>query len=1082
MRKLILLLSLFIVFKANSQALRTVDTTINSWKTIITYPAGYTAEADRYYPMMVFFPGYGEAGGSYAQLRLYGPHARIAGGWDATTTIAGVTHKWIVVSLSQVPGFDVNSLARTRINTLLTFLRVKTNGVAITGLSAGGHACGIMATEDPFDNTAPYGPFPYADGISAIWSCQGVQPDDNTDYLNKFKNYARNNRSGTYLGMWGTSDGSRAMPDIEASMNAAVANSAIVISSAEAHNGTAFNHYYGSSGGAAPFTYNIGGVIQDGYQWMLRQLDTTVYSPGGVDVSPLTNQTYYLPTTSTSITGVASGGTTPYTYAWTRISGPNTPTMTNGTTATVTLGVGATPLVIGTYVYRITVTDAGSATSFEEVTITVKYSTADLSISSNSPSGVTTTASLTSTTSPNHDIISTKWTKLSAPGYTPKKVVFIGSSTVAGYGTTGYVSGGANVNSFVSLFRSWAVANGLASSVINLGQSSTNIYNGMVTGYIPPTTPNDRSMYTPIAGKNLTEAFAQNADIIIISYPSNNYDAFTVTEVMTALRLYKTTIEGAGKVFFVSTCQPRPGFSPTEELKLIEFSDSIRAQFPNNYLEYYNPLADEINPQAFVPAYDFGDGVHSNDAGHIQLFNQTVAANIFKSFVSSTSAITTPTTNNTGLTSLTVGTHKFQVSIADNRGLAASSISTVTSVASPCNVAAPVTYTLNNTGTAGEIYRPSGASWKGGDTVKITGTSYPNGIEFYDIHGDECRPLVIIPSTKLGTLFLRLKGGTSYIKVLGGDSLYGIKVDGNPLSMEKVHHIEIDNVETTNGSTGFWLRFDVDYADQTTWYPNFPMAKIAIKNSWVHDIGGEGMYIGNTSPGGYHVTSPYTGDTVIHSNRLDTVEIANCIVERTTWDAIQVSNSRTGNKIHHNIIRNYGTLNISSQQAGIILGGNCMGDIYNNSITKGSGNGIQYFGYGQSNIYNNLIDSAGYSGRTSGAPLFTLLGDQSIYTNDNAFTPAPGEVMTPAHSANIYNNIIKHYQNCEAVRVANGAGTSANSSTHDNQFLIPGATTGWQALRILQSPGGSTEYNNTLISTVPPASFIRIPLTRFKQL
>ena len=48
-----------------------------------------------------------------------------------------------------------------------------------------------------------------------------------------------------------------------------------------------------------------------------------------------------------------------------------------------------------------------------------------------------------------------------------------------------------------------------------------------------------------------------------------------------------------------------------------------------------------------------------------------------------------------------------------------------------CNTAAPVTHYLSQT-APGEIYRPNGANWKGGDTIKITGTSY-SVIEFNNV-------------------------------------------------------------------------------------------------------------------------------------------------------------------------------------------------------------------------------------------------------------------------------------------------------------------------------------------------------------
>jgi hypothetical protein len=362
MRKLLIILLLACKFVSGQT---TVDTTIGGWKAIITRPDDYFTNTDRYYPMIVFFPGAGEAGGTYAQLRTYGPHARIAGGWNGTETIGNGVHKFILVSLSQSPTYDVNSLAKAKITTLLSILRVKTDGVAITGLSAGGHACGIMSTEDAFDDVAPYGPFAYADGISAVFSAQGVQPDDNADFINKFRNLARNNRGARYLGIWGSADGSRWIPEIAASMNIAVPGSAIVVNTADAHNGTAFNNYYGNT--ASPLTYSLDGVTQNVYQWMLRQMDTTQYVSGTLSAQAGADQAIQLPTASVTVTGIATSGTSPYTYAWTKTSGPNTPTFSSSTSISTSIS----GLIEGTYVFRFTTTDNVAATAYDEMSVVV---------------------------------------------------------------------------------------------------------------------------------------------------------------------------------------------------------------------------------------------------------------------------------------------------------------------------------------------------------------------------------------------------------------------------------------------------------------------------------------------------------------------------------------------------------------------------------------------------------------------------------------------------------------------------------------------------------------------------------------
>ena len=422
-----------------------------------------------------------------------------------------------------------------------------------------------------------------------------------------------------------------------------------------------------------------------------------------------------------------------------------------------------------------------------------------------------------------------------------------------------------------------------------------------------------------------------------------------------------------------------------------------------------------------------------------------------------------PSAASTTVSALVQGSYTFQLKVTDNVGGTKTDDVIVTvngaiqTLSTGCNSNAPVTYMLTQTGP-GEIYRPNSSLWKGGDTIKITGTSY-SVIEFYNVAGDACRPLVIMPATTVSTPVFRFKGNSRYIKLWGGKTQYGIKVNGGPLAITSCNHIEVDNVETTGGSNGVYCKQDVDYADPMTWSPNYRMTKLTFKNMWIHDVHGEGMYIGITQPDGLTVRSTYSGlDTVIVPIRLDSVEISNNLLERCDWDGIQLSNARNGNKIFNNTIRNYGTINMSSQQAGLILGGNCNGDIYNNTITQGTGNGIQAFGYGVVNIYGNTLDSCGYDGKTNSNG---TEGQQSIYASDFLNNIE----VNPKQTINAYNNNVKHPKSSGAIFITDYYNNSLASSVYNNIFCIPNAASTWQNLYLKLNVPGSSNSNNTLSCT-----------------
>jgi ribosomal protein L14 len=82
-----------------------------------------------------------------------------------------------------------------------------------------------------------------------------------------------------------------------------------------------------------------------------------------------TNQTIAVPDNSASLNGTSSfdpDGTITN-YVWTQISGPSSSLIASGNTATAT----ASQLIVGQYVYQLTVTDNNGATNIDQVTITV---------------------------------------------------------------------------------------------------------------------------------------------------------------------------------------------------------------------------------------------------------------------------------------------------------------------------------------------------------------------------------------------------------------------------------------------------------------------------------------------------------------------------------------------------------------------------------------------------------------------------------------------------------------------------------------------------------------------------------------
>jgi len=131
-----------------------------------------------------------------------------------------------------------------------------------------------------------------------------------------------------------------------------------------------------------------------------------------------TDKAITLPVNSISLTGSGSDPDgTIVAYAWTYRSGPSVPALTAANTATVTAG----NLVAGTYVMRLTVTDNGGLTAFDDVNIVVTSSTANLPPVANAGPDKTITLPTSSVTlygsgtDPDGTIVTYTWTYRSGP-------------------------------------------------------------------------------------------------------------------------------------------------------------------------------------------------------------------------------------------------------------------------------------------------------------------------------------------------------------------------------------------------------------------------------------------------------------------------------------------------------------------------------------------------------------------------------------------------------------------------------------------------------------------------------------------
>lgn len=153
---------------------------------------------------------------------------------------------------------------------------------------------------------------------------------------------------------------------------------------------------------------------------------------------------------------------------------------------------------------------------------------------------------------------------------------------------------------------------------------------------------------------------------------------------------------------------------------------------------------------------------------------------------------------------------------------------------------------------------------------------------------------------------------------------------------------------------------------------NFVQYNTKVHDNYIHDVPGEGMYIGTShynldgDAGVYDPGNECSGETQSQA-QLHGVEVYNNLVEDTGRDAVQVGAATQDVEVHHNVIRRWAYEQDYGDSNAIVMNPGTVGDVYNNwleGLVRTSGDSEEYFGvtfhgHGSanqiSNIYNNVI-------------------------------------------------------------------------------------------------------------------------------
>lgn len=230
-------------------------------------------------------------------------------------------------------------------------------------------------------------------------------------------------------------------------------------------------------------------------------------------------------------------------------------------------------------------------------------------------------------------------------------------------------------------------------------------------------------------------------------------------------------------------------------------------------------------------------------------------------------------------------------------------------------------------------------------------------------HGSADKPLVVRNCAEgqavvgKGTSYGMVLDSVTYIHLTGTGTPgveYGIWLDstaaGTGLGITNLsHHVEVDHLRISHPNfAGIMAKKDYGGSPPD---PAPTMEGIHIHHNWIHDTGGEGMYLGETKSPGMLLTD---------------LEVDHNLVQRTGWDLLQIANSVQNIRVHHNVLLDGGLAKEPVQANGIQIGDQSRGVRIDHNIVKNTAeNSLICMGSG-----NIVVDSNWFEGANGKQALF----------------------------------------------------------------------------------------------------------------
>lgn len=215
---------------------------------------------------------------------------------------------------------------------------------------------------------------------------------------------------------------------------------------------------------------------------------------------------------------------------------------------------------------------------------------------------------------------------LTVIGQAPKRLCVIGSSTAYGYFPPPFPFC-SHDSGWVAKINAYYKNAFVIDTTYNLAILGTDCYSGMPSSYVPPAGENAPNIYGNISN---AVRLVPKPNVIIINYPSNNYERISNAEIIQCLQTIKDTANANNIRCYIATSQPRSSFDSVARKKLKELRNEIFATFGNWAIDFFTPIAEEPSLN-ILPQYELGDFIHVNPIGHSVLAQQVINKNIFTS-------------------------------------------------------------------------------------------------------------------------------------------------------------------------------------------------------------------------------------------------------------------------------------------------------------------------------------------------------------------------------------------------------------------------------------------------------------------